>query len=216
MDRVAVARRSGFLYNRVQKNANSSVIIFVHWLETGCMRGDIRSRKSVPHLGDWPVRHMAELPEMPRMVVVRDPFSRTLSAFLNKVNSPRFRADVGQLGATPDGFSRFIRWLDSGGMGVNPHWDLQTKQLILPLDHYTDVIRFERLEKELASFFERLGIDADHMHSSGAFKRGRAHRTEANDLLHQFYDADGAQIVRRLFETDFQVLGYDPSWTPGE
>lgn len=33
--RVAAAAKSGFLYNRVNKNANSSLIALMHWLKTG-------------------------------------------------------------------------------------------------------------------------------------------------------------------------------------
>jgi hypothetical protein len=211
LPRVAVAPRSHILYNRVQKNANSSLIILMYWLETGRTLGAVRARRSVSHLDDWPVRKMVYLANFSRMVVVRDPFSRTLSAFLNKVDTQRFRADVGHMQATPECFSQFLRWLDDGGMGVNSHWDLQTKQLLFPIERYTDVIRFERLEDELAGFFERRGVDPDYMHRSGAFQRGRAHRTDANDRFHQFYDAEGTEIVQRLFANDFKALGYDPN-----
>jgi hypothetical protein len=211
MARVAVAPQSGFLYNRVQKNANSALITLVHWLETGRKAGVISSRKRVSNLADWPIREMATLGQMPRMVVVRDPFARTLSAFLNKVGTARFRTDVGHMEATPDCFLRFLHWLDDGRMAVNPHWNLQTEELFFPLAHYTDVIRFERLDDELAGFFARLGIDPSCMHRSGAFQRGRSHRTDTNDRLNQFYNSEGEKILQRLFATDFKALGYDPN-----
>lgn len=214
LTRVAVAPNSGFLYNRVHKNANSSIITLLHGLETGRNFGVMRSRTRVSHLGDWPIHRIEALAGLPRMVVIRDPFARTLSAFLNKVDTPRFRADIGHMTPTPESFSQFLHWLDDGGRDLNPHWDLQSKQLLFPLDTYTDVIRFEQLNTGLSDFFDRLGIDPDRVLKFGGFRRGQAHRTDANARMGQFYTTQGAQIVQRLFATDFDTLGYDANWRP--
>lgn len=210
LSRVAVAPRSGFLYNRIQKNANSSLITLVHYLETGRSDGVIASRRSVSHLIDWPTGRLVELADLPRMVVIRSPYSRTLSAFLNKVGTARFRGDVGtMLEPTPEGFSQFLRVLDNGSLTLNSHWDLQIKSMLFRTEGYTDIIRFERLETELARFLDKVGIDPDMMYSSGAFKKGRTHSTNAKDLLSQYYDDAGIAIVQRLFQKDFEELGYN-------
>ncbi len=101
-------------------------------------------------------------------------------------------------------------------MTRNSHWDLQTKQIFLPLQHYSDVIRFERLHEGLATFLDRLGIDPGVTERSDALRHGRAHRTNAHDRLHQFYSKESADIVQRLFAKDFEALGYAPDWPPDD
>lgn len=212
--RAAVASRSGCIYNRIEKNANSSLIILFHWLETGQKAGAIGARKRMPHLLDWPTSQMQDLAEMRRMVVVRNPFSRTLSAFLNKVETQKFRRDVGHMERTPEDFRAFVKLLDEGHLSTNSHWDLQMRQLVFTIEAYTDVLRFENLEHDLSDFLLRLDLDQNAMHRSSAFQKGRTHRTDANAQLERFYDSDAEAIVRRLFSDDFEAFGYSKVLSP--
>ncbi len=115
MDRVTVAQKSGFLYNRVEKNANSTLITLVHWLEMGRTLEVMASRRNVPRLDDCRINQISDLSTLPRMVVVRNPYSRTLSAFLNKVDTPRFGANIGELEASKRAFIGFCATLKTEG-----------------------------------------------------------------------------------------------------
>lgn len=77
------------------------------------------SKDSSVHLSDMGVRGIFALKRAKRMVIVRDPFSRTLSAFLDKFRSPFFQRDFGPFDLTPEGFSRFLAYLEGGGLRTN-------------------------------------------------------------------------------------------------
>lgn len=214
LGRMAVLPRQGLLYNRIQKNANSSLITLFHYIETGRKRSPRRARADTLHLDGWPLHRMSELGGRRLLLVIRNPYSRVLSAFLNKMSKAHIREAYGEYDLTPAGFGRFLRWLDAGGLSENDHWNLQTRQILLPLADYTHVIRLENLGAELDAFLSDIGEAPERLRAEGAFSLGSANRTGARDKTAAFYDADGVAIVRRLFCEDFDILGYDPREMP--
>ena len=145
-----------------------------------------------------------------RMVIIRSPYSRTLSAFLHRFRRQHFREAFGKFSLDPEGFGDFVKWLDDGGLSKNGHWDLQTKEILLPLEHYTDVLRLEALGEALPRFFHDTGLDETAMERSGVNEFGRVHDTNASAKVRRFYNDESRATVARLYATDFEALGYDP------
>ena len=92
------------------------------------------------------------------MVIIRNPYSRVLSAFLDKHKSRKIRERHGVWEPTPEGFAAFLGYLEAGGLGGNSHWDLQKKQMLLPLSAYDGVIHFENLREEMLGFLATRGL----------------------------------------------------------
>lgn len=80
----------------------------------------------------------------------------------------------------------------------------------MPLDKYTDILRFETLEDSLPRFFEEVGIDVADLHRAGAYQGGRKRETNASERVKRFYDDQSMEIVGRLLASDFDTLGYAP------
>ena len=146
--------------------------------------------------------------------VVRNPFSRLVSVFENKVriSDPDFQHSVVQIEGEPPVdrvtlFRRFIRQIarNEAGIAENPHIAVQSSLLLCDLIRYTKVFHIEDLHEAVAAF-------NSHIASNGYGglatlpQRNAALRTE----WRAYYDAESADTVRHIFAEDFRRFGYDP------
>ncbi len=206
--RVCYIAQYDLLYNRIQKNANSNTMVLWNYLVNARMDRVIKSRKNIAHLHDLGSAALSRLGGSRSLLVIRDPYSRVLSAFLDKFRRPAIRRAHGDFDLAPAGFARFVAWLEEGGLEKNGHWDLQTKQMLLPLGRYTDVVRFEQYGQRMLEFLLELGVPEEKLAFSGLVTHGARHATGADEKLAAFYDGDTRLRVARIYEADFTALGY--------
>ncbi|WP_306257862.1 sulfotransferase family 2 domain-containing protein [Pararhizobium sp. IMCC21322] len=208
----------GLCYNRIQKNANSTTVILMDSISGGNRDAKIsggnrdakRAKIAVPSIGDLGRADISRLHEFRYFVVVRNPYSRVLSAFLDKFSREKYKRRHREFSLDSAGFHEFVRWLDKGGLSKNSHWDLQQKQMCFEVNGYDTVISFEDYNAEIRDFLVRSGVPADRISLDDSTAKGMHHKTSASDRLHQFYNADTQSIVKRCFMSDFLNLGYDP------
>lgn len=198
--KIVVNTEFGICYNRIQKNANTTTVDLL-----GAISGGDAVRIAALNPDE-----IARLNKFRFFVVVRSPYSRTLSAFLQKLSTEKNRQEYGEFTLDPSGFRAFAHWLDNGGLTKNSHWDLQQKQMCFELRDYDTVIRFEDYNTEMRAFLLSAGVPADRVNLEDSAARGTHHKTGASDRLRQFYDAETQSTVRRCFMSDFLSLGYDP------
>jgi hypothetical protein len=207
--RLAIYPNVGIAFNRVKKNANTSTVIFLRELESGSDEGRrVAKRKSVYR--KLPVSELIRLSRMRFLVITRNPYTRLLSAFLDKFRPGRddYRKRYLDVDCDPEGFRKFVFWLKNGGLERDKHWDLQTKLMVLPLGLYDVVIKLEKFRIDMLKFFEteQKTIPADKLnflHPSDSDKK-----TDAESLLHVFYTCDIKDIVYDLYKKDFDELLY--------
>jgi hypothetical protein len=205
--RVCYIDKYGVIYNRVQKNANSNTMVLWNYILTSRMDSVITSRSRIPHLADLGP-NIAKIADAKSLLITRDPYSRVLSAFLDKFRNPAIYERWGRFQLEPAGFKRFLAWLEDGGLDKNDHWNLQVKQMLFPLANYTNVIPFERYGVGMLEFLKEIGVPSEKLSFPGLATRGTHHATDADQKQATFYDADARQRVRRMFEADFAALGY--------
>lgn len=205
---VAVYRELGIAFNRIKKNANSTSVVLLHQLETGITANEREAKLASLHLEKMPWTCWPELGEWSFVVVVRDPHSRVLSAFMNKFAKSKYVDAFGAYEISPAGFAKFVRWLADGGIESDPHWDLQRKLMLLPLEKYDEVIRFETYGAQMRDLLQRRGvapsstIDALIGHADGRPLRA------ADEKQASFYTPELRALVRELYRADFEALGY--------
>lgn len=207
--RVVVAPRLGLAFNRIKKNANTTVTTLLQELETGRVAHRDIAKWEARTLWDLGPRELAGLGGLRFAAVVRDPYSRVLSAFLDKFREDAYRRRHGAFPLTPQGFRDFVRWLEAGGLGRDAHWGPQGRLMLLPADRYDHLVRFERLGPEMAALLEALGAEVPEGRLAGLYPSDRGKETGAQARLAGFYDADTAARVARLHAADFAMLGYD-------
>lgn len=209
--RGAVSTHDRFFYNRIPKVANSTITSL---LANGSARRRNEppptffktyfprpSKLSAQDLEDFDTRYFS-------FVFVRNPFERTLSAFLDKIvrsrgEHPAYRDyhAMHRRGAEPT-FGEFCEFLRDGGLRADPHWAPQTDCLLLPLRAYDFIGRFETLAADLETIAAKLFPET----SLELPKKGP--RTGASAKVKASYSTTEIEIVRTLYAQDFEAFDY--------
>lgn len=206
--RIAVCPEAGFFYNRLPKNANSTVTslladrVFGPGGSVSPKHRFVRpSRLSAAQVRAVETDHF-------KFVILRDPYTRTLSAFLDKVMKPGTQRRgpwrwFARHGIEAPTFENFCQYLDDGGLHADNHWAPQVDGIVLPLDRFDMVARLETLQPDLDVIHRKLfGAPLDELPRKGPRSTGAAGTTA------EHYTPLAADIVSRLYSRDFAELGY--------
>lgn len=199
-----------FFYNRVPKAANTTITqaLFNHTT----YRPD-RARRDHPKyqfqrplfLSGHEVKRLET--KAWKFTFVRDPYSRVLSAYLDKVGRKRHQGQRflswAERHHQPSSFLGFCRYLEAGGLFLDMHWAPQVSILCLPLELFDFIGRVESLDQDLGRVLETL-FDVQ---LNSPLPRAGTH-TAANDKLTTAYGPEEREIVNRLYADDFEKLGY--------
>ncbi len=227
--RIAVDPSAGFVYYRIPKAANSTVIWSLYRTASGRPEAGIEAAKSEAFAcpSDLPPDAATRAATAFRhFTVVRNPFTRLASAYLDKIagQEPQARRIADALGQPPERirFHDFLDFLEHlHGLRRNAHWAPQTELILLPPSRLTYIAHMERLDQELPSLLRALYPDHEPRVERYAHKKHQASsRTasaapQADQRLASLYDRSARLRVARLYENDFQAFGYDPERLPG-
>lgn len=215
--RLAVFPKLGVVYNRIQKNANTTTMLLLDGLETGHVRSIPESKGQ--HLLFYRsfLTGNFSLENARYMVIVRSPYSRALSAFLFKFGFMQHTA-MGRYGRSfemsPAAFRDFLLWLRDGALSRDLHWDLQLRSLALPVEVFTDIIHIERYEAEMRSFLGRTRLGPAGAETPIDFaelrRLGSPHATRAQDKREDFFTPETRRLVSEIYAEDFRAFGYSP------
>ena len=165
---------------------------------------------------------------------LRDPFTRVLSAYLNKVfpflslPEKKLRAmglpwtDVArtliaesadQRGEPSEihffeAFLEHITNLRDSGHALNEHWELQSSILNAPFRNYSGFFRFEDLTMWRRPPLSEFGIDKS-MQSNESFGK---HGTQARQRLAAFQTRVAKDLVSSLYTPDYGLIESDLPW----
>jgi hypothetical protein len=227
---VNVERR--YMYYQVSKAGCTSMKWLLHSLErlppveyfVGSQRESRRgmfiherSNLKIPSLldlDDATQEFVLTSPEFMRFTVVRNPYTRTESAWKDKVRlcAPTYerfyRAIKGKLPAGNDLSSlvSFREFVDAIALedlaNCDGHWRLQVMQTLGGALNFTHIGHLE-------DFSEIVGILQSHLSEAQPPRSVGSNRTAGAS----HYDEDIAKAVYELYESDFEAFGYDrESW----
>lgn len=215
-DCVVIFPELNLCFNRIKKAGNTSVCAYLaqvcgypdfdspHLLKENLIRPETASLKL-----------LAKSRTYHSLVVVRNPFDRTLSAFLDKVGgdkSGRFSNYGGYRDDSARGFLEFLKHLDALPNRGNRHFWPQTELLYKPLNAYTLVAKLENLSQVLPPFLKDLtgqsfdGSIFEKPHKVEVEKEGKIKM--ANEKLRQYYIDESINLVKKIFKNDFESLDY--------
>lgn len=199
--------------NLIFKNANSFLIKVLDDFINGPREFDAQALRSkvLAKVSDLPIKEVERLPQYEKSVVLRDPFARVLSAFLDRIGSGKrgMYTDIGGFGdLSQSGFKRFLLDLEGGLLKNDLHFTSQSSQMLFPLDAFSVVLKCENLEEDLVKWLKNRFPEAVHAESSfaRADKMVNSHATGAGSKIGDFYDAEAEAIVRRQYAGDFLLL----------
>ncbi|WP_370231838.1 sulfotransferase family protein [Cognatishimia sp.] len=166
--------------------------------------------------------------DLQRFAMVRDPFGRLLSAYLNKVernlpitkeraNEDHFKMIVWEIEefrkATLDlkefpeiSFEVFLLWLkDSGSWFTNDeHWASQTKLLRQPGLQFDFIGRFERIQEDAAFMLSEMGCEMPFPNQSDV----NFAPTNASEKLDVYLSERAKGLIGDLYRDDFINFDY--------
>ena len=141
---------------------------------------------------------------------IRSPWTRVLSAYIDKVEKRRDRNPKNNRWAAYArdhqlaSFADFVHHLEkSDPADMNPHWAPQSLLLMRDRIDYDFIGKFEDMERDGAIVLERLGIpgqlsDLSHTH----------HQTGADQLVADYYTPELVEIIGRIYAEDVELGSY--------
>jgi len=135
--RGAIDLERRFFFNRLPKSANTSVVtILANISGIRTLRGQ-EAKRAFMRPSELNFRQVAEVDDFFKFTVVRNPYARVLSAYLDKIAYPQKVKIKGHLDDRDmvARFSEFCKYLADGGLYKNVHWVPQTSLMLLPIDN---------------------------------------------------------------------------------
>lgn len=233
-DHVMLYPQASCAYNRIKKSANSSTLMFIaDTLKANGLTSkmsidpndyshyknkSIQSGVSLNKI--WRPQDLKRLQEYFWFTVVRNPYSRLLSAYLYVQKGQEKERGLSQVidypglaKLNPSGFKEFINFLKhDDGIYKNKHWWPQTDLLFMPVNRFDFIAKTESLEQDLEYVFQQLGLSKNHNlslskpHAAETSVDWKV--TNANNKLLEFYDNKTTEIVYELYQSDFINFKY--------
>ena len=198
-DRGMVDLELGFFCNRVPKAANSTVVTNLTRLKLGHDVPSEEAKKISVRPGHLSGADMARFDEIFKFTVVRNPYSRVLSAYLNKV--VRFPERCGEIS-----FAEFLQRLaaEPEFLYSNAHWVPQADLMLIPAKEFDFIGKVESLDRDLAEIKRRIRPDIkDEITTAGPPATG------ASKKLREYYSDDSLiALVADIYRQDFTTFGY--------
>lgn len=205
--RGCVDTELGFFYSRIPKAANSTITSSLARIKFGRDLAPNKAKRVFRYPSQLSRPEVARIDSLFRFTVVRNPYTRTLSAYLDKIKR---RFDQGR--KVESSFAEFLDALANGRLYANAHWAPQSSLLLLPLEDFDFIGKVETLTDDLAHIHNRIlrveGLEREPVTSV------LSHATGATDKLNSYYDEANIETVRTLYRQDFELLGYSPEF-PG-
>jgi hypothetical protein len=179
----------------------------------------IRSNVPVPSLLDLDEqtqRHVLTAPDFLRFSIVRNPYSRLVSAWRNKIMLCEpgyehiYRKLMGDMPSLDSkkilAFEQFLRFIENEPdlRSCNPHWQRQVDLLLYPAVPYTHIGKLEQLPMTL-------DLIGKHLGAAKPLWVGRSNSTGGGGR--DPIDAATAARIHALYAEDFKTFDYDrESW----
>lgn len=227
---VVLYKSLDLAFNRVKKSANSSTLMFIADTIRAVNEGQAnRSAKTFKEYRESKQKAIEAgrvmnlfhlfLPGTMRMrfvTVVRDPYSRLLSAYLQKrYNHRKGYSEIYEKfpGFTDDddkkGFSRFCEYIEKSGPYGNKHWWPQVRLLIMPPEFFDFVLKVETLDHDLNDLFSKIVPNWKHTNFAIPHPNESGEKiTNASQRVEDFYTPSLKAIVRDAYRDDFEAFSY--------
>jgi hypothetical protein len=187
----------GIFCNRIPKAANSTVVTNLARLRFGQDIRSVPAKRMFQTPASLTAAEVARFDTLFKFVIVRNPFTRTLSAYLEKIER---RAERKGKQTT---FRQFLEEVRDGALYRNAHWAPQSDLLLIPLEQFDFIGKVESLEQDLAAIKHRIRPDEVLPVTSA-----RSHATGASEKLARYYEPDLIDMVRQIYQRDFELFGY--------
>lgn len=150
-----------------------------------------------------------------RFTYVRNPFTRALSAYIDKIEteSPERTRLLPTLSLPADRTPTLLEFLTAVQAQRDDwrdiHWTTQSRLLQANNISYSFIGRFESVAQTFPLVLDRLGIDRAHYNPASR----APHATGANSLVQKYFGAAERELILSIYHADFVGFAYglDPA-----
>lgn len=230
---INISPRLDFIYFSIPKNACSTIKVLLRSLfeDINKIRTDVHDRQNSLLLRPCDIGYenflkMLEDSSVFKFTVVRNPYSRILSAYLDKfIKLPKYDVEGYQIflsqlvgGKEIDEYTSNISFLsflklinEKQPYGMNEHWRPQVIQGMIDLIDYDKIYRFESLETSLNDLVEKLkarGYWTEEKTLQISEFTFKPHSTKAEQLVESYYTKECLSIFNKVYQEDIRRLDY--------
>ncbi len=151
-------------------------------------------------------------PEIFRFCIVRNPYTRVVSAYLDKLvtNKWEARRRLPRLGFTPDAEITLLQFLQTIARQESAHMDIHwmPQAVLLQPDkvRYDVIGRLEKFDADFAAIMQRVAPAFLDKYSTFDYS---PHRTGAAQRIAELVGPEEEKLIRQIYADDFRVFGYD-------
>ncbi len=209
--RTLISNEYRYCYFRIPKAANSTVTssLMINQGYDDIKRGDLEAFKVS---GQRMSRIKASdcikvLDRYFKFTVVRSPYSRTVSAFLDKIVRGNYdikivKEMIGCKATEKVSFQHFLSFLETpGALSTDAHWARQIDLINLPLKNVDMIGKCENLDSDLPVIMKNIFGESSKIMSYAP------HKTESHRVLSGLTSKDKKRIYR-IYEYDFDAFKY--------
>lgn len=221
-----ISLKNRYVYMGVAKAANSTIKFYlqqVEYLGTPYKVTNVHNKHYSPLLS--PYQLPADILEeaffgdsFTRFTLVRNPYARLLSCFLDRVQDEK-SASFKNLSKHTDcdprslDFNSFVQVVSSQEvLQMDCHWRPQVNEIYWGLIDYTEILRFENLPQNIMALKELTGCDDKRIFNAEINKSPSV--TSAGTKIQEYYSEETAELVRSVYQEDFEKLGYTEELLP--
>ncbi len=163
-----------------------------------------------PNMLEHPLEYYIEEAQFFTFALVRNPFSRILSCYLDKFakRGPNNLKLFPILNFDPADEVSFPEFLEAVGKqdpnDMNIHWRPQAYLIPNHRIRFDFIGHFERFEEDLNTVLERIFPAFDRVYSLNG------HATGADNRLKEYYCDASERLVREIYAKDFEQFAYNP------
>lgn len=223
---VNISLCNKYIYVETPKVACSSIKLILQRIEledTNLERDmeTIHNREFSPLLKPTQIGDFSKLinsKDFYKFCFVRNPYTRLLSAYLDKIapnkeNTFRKHYVFTQLGLdfrskeNKVSFKDFVKCISSHPIELmDPHWRPQYYQTLQDFINYDFIGRFESISKDIDSMVRKIAGRRGRKYIT----QSRVHKTNANSLVENYYTKEIRDMVYTKYKKDFDYFGYSP------
>lgn len=210
---LAISTALGYVYARIYKSANSTVISSLYNAENNIRITSLEDVQKIKDNyftkpGELSKSDLKNLDSYFKFTIVRNPCRRILSAYLDKIektDGSKRKIVTKFLNKKPDDeitFNEFLDFLENGGLRQNGHWAPQTDFLVFPIDQYDYIGKLENLQKDLTQILSIIYSKDCPIISVNE------HKTNSKKKTKDLTPSDKLRIYN-LYIDDFRNFDYD-------
>ena len=218
---VNISEKFNYMYVETPKVACTALKVLLHRLELNDVDRTIVRPGFIHQPGNSPLKSPSEIEDFDGRMheffsfcFVRNPYTRLLSAYLEKIvrnKKPKEKIlkamsiDPGNI-ETEVSFEDFVRVVvEQNVEQMDKHWRSQVDQTYQSSIDYDFVGKLESLTEDLATVMNVLQIEE---YKIFLHERGGVHETNATDIVAEYYTREIKTLVYKKFEADFDTFDY--------